>query len=402
MFFARCFFVLILLIGTTRLMSQAIFIPHSVDIAVDEGEQTQDIIFYQYPYLTVQVDLRDFKKKFPNLIAPDYLTIQPPELQTFQSLSIMMGLLSGEKQDSNALVVWIVGDYFSSEASFFIDKNMDRDYQNDGPPMLIKPGRTPKSVIIVQKGPPQKAHELFIQVPKKAREKLVNPGNSQKLKIGNQLSFGFNLGFGSGNFFYQYDNLEKGFPTWYTVNFSEKSLGLSLSYSFPHFRVGLSGILQNHFYYTSYLNIRYDHPEIRIDPNSGQRIKIDNVQVERNMDIHAKNRLQLGLVTAYRIHLKETMELQPVLGFGKVVYLAGEYVADRTSDEGAFNLPASNYLEGGLLFEVATGAHRAFYLGAFYNRVWWEPEGFFEIVPHENLENRVKSWRGQLGYRIGF
>lgn len=402
MSFIRFLFFIVLFASTTCLQAQAIFIPHSVDVAVDENEQTIDISFYQYPYLSENIDLRDFKKKFPRLEAPDYLTIQPPNLKSYQSISVMLGLLSGEKQDSNALVIWIIGDYFNSEATFFIDKNMDRSYRNDGPPILVRPGKLPKPVIIVQPGPPQKAHKLFVQVPRKAKQKLLAPRQSRNLKLGNQLSAGFNLGFGSGNFFYQYDNLEKGFPTWYNVNFSEKNLGLSLSYSLPKFRVGLSAIFQNHFYYTSYLNIRYGHPEVRIDPNSGQRIKIDNVQVERNMDNHAKNRLQWGLFTAYRIHLNETMELQPMLGFGKVTYLSGEYIADITIEDGGFNLPPSTYLEGGIMFEFATGSHRAFYLGALYNRVWWTPEGFFEAVPHENLENRVKAWKGQLGYRIGF
>ena len=141
---------------------------------------------------------------------------------------------------------------------------------------------------------------------------------------------------------------------------------------------------------------------IVIDQVSGQRRRIENVLVERNQDDHSRNKVQWGFLAAYRMHIGETLELQPTVTVGKASYLTGEYVADRRFEDQTYVLPSSTFVEGGLQMEVTTGLHRAFYLGVFYNNVWWEPQDFYATVPHENLQSEYKNWTGRLGYRIAF
>lgn len=396
---ATCLFFI--LVYDISLVGQTLVIPHAIDDKVAGKDIQQGIDFYQYPYVSEKIDLRVFKKTYPNLEAPDFITVKAPDLSEFQTVTVLLGLLNGLKADSNAVVIWFAGNYFSEEVTFFVDVMMDRNYLNDGPPIVVKIGQNPVPTVIYPAGYHHKGLQLSLQVPKKLKFKNFGALSNRKYKITNQLSIGLHVGFGSGSLNYQYDNLEKGFPTWYTVNNAEKNIGLSLSYSLLRFRIGLSTTLQNHFYYTSYLNIRFDHPVIRVDPNTGQRVKIDNIQIERNQDIHGKNRIQWALNVAYRMHLGETTELQPTIGMGKTTHLSGEYVADYTGDQEVYKLPASSFMEGGVLFEFTTGAHKAFFIGMTYNKIWWKPKGFLENIPHENLKTNFKTWKGHLGYRIG-
>jgi hypothetical protein len=402
---SREFLLFCLLILSSSVFSQSIIIPHTMDVDVDvkEGEERIDNIeFYEYVYSGEKIDIRDIKRMNPKLEAPDFIHITAPDLTGFETVNTLMGVMAGEKLDSNAIVIWIVGNYYTNEVTFFVDINMDRNYLNDGQSLQIKAGQNAKRVIIYPYGDKTNGRELRLKVPRKPKFKGFSQFGNRKVKIGYQLALGLHAGFGSGSLNYEFDNLERGFPTWYTVNFSEKSFGASLTYSLPRFRFGIIANYQNHFYYTSYLNIRYDNPMIVIDQVSGQRRRIENVLVERNQDDHSRNKVQWGLLAAYRMHIGETLELQPTVTVGKASYLTGEYVADRRFEDQTYTLPSSTFVEGGLQMEVTTGLHRAFYLGIFYNNVWWEPQDFYATVPHENLQSEYKNWTGRLGYRIAF
>ena len=395
----------LLLFAFKFLPAQTIIIPHQidVDVNVEEGEEKiESVIFFQYPYSSEVIDLKAFKRKLPKLIAPDNITIEAPDLSEFQTVHVLLGLLTEEKMDSNAIVIWLAGDYYSSEVTFFTDPLMDRNYRNDGAPVVLKEGQSPVQVMVYPFGNQTNGHELLLQVPRRPKLKGFSPYGDRKIKIGYQFALGFHASFGSGSLTYQFDNLERGFPTWYSVNFSQKSLGLSMSYSLPRFRLGLSATLQNHFYYTSYLNIRFDNPTIKINPITGERIRVDNVLIERNQDVHSKNQVQWAIFGAYRMHLSETLELQPFLSAGKTTFLSGEYIADRRVEDQTYKLPSSSFAEAGIQAEVTTGLHKAFFIGIFYNKVWWEPEEFYQSIEHENLGTSYYVWKGRLGYRIAF
>lgn len=392
-------FVLFLFVGQL-LFSQQITIPQFYEDKIGNKSMESNVEFYAYPYTSNQIDLRTFKKIYPTFEAPDYITIQAPDLSTNEGAMVLLGLLDRGKDGANSLVIWVAADYFSREVTFYIDRDMDRNYFNDGPAVTLKAGQRKQRVIIKPYGENSLSRELFLSVPRDQARKMIGGVDEQKKqKITNQFAIGGHAGFGSGSLTYEYDNLDTGFPAWYTVNMTEKDFGVNLSYNFSKFKVGLDATYQNIFYYTSYLNIRIDNPEIRIDPNTGRSTIVENVAVNRNKDIHAKNRIQWGLSVAYRIHIG-SVEIQPTILGGITTYLPDTYTPDFSFEEKAYAYSNGAFLEGGLRAEFATGNGGAFFLGIHANKTWWQPEGYFESLNHENLKTEFLIWKGLLGYRV--
>lgn len=378
---------------------QQINIPQLYEDKLGKERMESGVDFYAYRYTSNKIDLRTFKKIYPKLEAPDYIEVEAPDLSTNPGAMVLLGLLDGGKDQANSVVIWLAANYFDNEVTFFVDPNMDRNYYNDGSAIVLKPGRK-RRITVTPSGSNGISRDLFLQVPRN-RAKLLGYGDTsaRKRKISNEFTIGLNAGFGSGSLQYDYDNLDTGFPTWYTVNVTEKNVGIDLSYSFPKFIFGLTASLQNIYYYTSYLNIRVDHPEYRIDPNSGREILINNVDIKRNKDIHAKNRLQWGLMAAYRLHIG-TMEIQPLLIGGLTTYLPNSYTPDFSFEEQAYSYASNWFMEAGIRAEFATGNGGGFFLGVHANRTWWRPEGYFESLNQENLDIQFLIWKGVLGYRM--
>lgn len=393
---------LLLIIGlctAVYLSAQQITIPQLYEDKIGKQAMENSVEFYTYRYTSNKIDLRTFKRIYPQLQAPDFLEIEAPDLSDNEGAMVLLGLLDNGKDQVNSIVIWIAANYFSKEVTFFVDQNMDRNYYNDGPAIVLKPGQRKQRIKIVPKADNSSARDLFLQVPRD-RARLLGYGDSpsRKRKISNQLAVGIHAGFGSGRLEYDYDNLDTGFPTWYTVNVTEKDFGVNLTYNFPKFLLGINATFQNIFYYTSYLNIRVDNPEFRIDPFSGREILVDNVDIKRNKDIHAKNRIQWGLKAGYRFHVGN-MEIQPIVVGGITTYMPNAYTPDFSFEEEVFSYSSNPFLEGGLRAEFSTG-NGAFFLGVHGNRTWWEPEGYFESLNQENLNIRFMVWKGVLGYRM--
>ncbi|MBX2870781.1 MAG: hypothetical protein KTR30_01740 [Saprospiraceae bacterium] len=388
------------LFSAAYLSAQQITIPQLYEDKIGKQTMESTVDFYTYRYTSNKIDLRTFKKIHPNLDAPDFLEIQAPDLSENKGSMVLLGLLDNGKDGMNSIVIWVAANYFNKEVTFFVDPNMDRNYYNDGPAIILKPGQRKQKIKVMPNGDEALARELFLQVPRD-RAKLLGYGDTRlkKRKINNQLAIGIHAGFGSGSLEYDYDNLDTGFPTWYNVNVTEKNVGLNLTYNFSKFILGINATYQNTFFYTSYLNVRVDNPELRIDPNSGREILIDNVDIDRNKDIHAKNRLQWGLMAGYRFHLGN-MEVQPLVIAGMTTYLPGRYTPDFSFEEQVFNYGSNPFLEGGIRAEFATGNGGAFFLGVHANHTWWEPEGYFESLNQKNLNIRFMVWKGVLGYRM--
>ena len=199
---------------------------------------------------------------------------------------------------------------------------------------------------------------------------------------------------------YSYQNLDLGFPTWYTINFSEKNIGATFSYNLKRFRFGLNTTYQNVFSYTSYLNVRFDNPREVIDPTTGRRRIIENIGVETNQDEHPKNRFKYGGTIGFRLHPTQNVVIEPFISYGQIRY-SGGYIGNRFEDGNNFKMKSNNYQDIGMQFEFVSGRFQAVYLNFLYQQTNWKPIGFFETIPHNDLVVKDSVWRFTFGYRIG-
>jgi len=381
----------------TTLLSQElqITIPQQIDKNSNQKEVSVKETFYIYPFTGETIDLKAFKQINPSLDLPDSYTVQLPNLAGIAEKSLLIGYLKNATDGKNYLVTIIVGNYSTNEATFFLDTNFDNDYRNEAAPLILFGGATPTTVFL--EPPKARKFALTLGIPKKMtqiEEKLrdLDAINKKfKAKIGNNITVGFALGIGAGGLDYQYDNIQLGYPTWYNVRFSEKAFRTSLAYDFIRFRVGIDATFINHFYYTSYLNVRYAPP-------MGFRT---GVETDRNIDQHALNRLQIGLTAAYKIRLSRFSEIQPMFTYGKNFYLSDVYFSDnRPRKENFYQLSPNNYFEYGAQMEFTVGHQKAFLFSVVINQLSWEPDDFVAEIETNNLTTNHSSWKIMLGYRF--
>lgn len=386
--------LLLLLFQIVNLTAQEIqlVVPQQYGSKVEGKDIAIKEVFYPYSFQSENVDLKDFREKHPNSKLPKSIKITLPNLEGMLDTLLLLGFIKANANDPGLFVLLVAGNYDSDEVSFFVDINLDQNYLNDGEPIIILAGAAP---IYIQLHPKDgEIRELGLSVPKrpdKIAAALQELKNQNKTRIANKLSISIGVGVGPGKLAYQYDNVDVGFPSWYNVSFVEKDIRLSLNYNFPRFKIGLNANYTNIYYYTSYLNVRFAEPR-------GIR---SGVSTENNIDQHAKNRIQVGVLAAYRIFLGRFAEVQPFVIYGKSKYLPGTYYADtRPNKEVVYDFPTNSYLEYGAQMDFTVGRENAFFLSVLRSQLWWKPDSFLENLNFSNLETKYFSWKFSLGYRF--
>ncbi len=379
-------------------VAQTLFLPNTISDKRKGKEIKEEVAFFTYPYTGAEISLKDFKRKHPELKAPNTIKLKQTPRTYSDNVVVIIGLIHGVPATEEALIIWLAEDYNKNEVTFYIDKDLDRDFYTASEVKVLRPNDPDYPVKITPLRGEIPEQNLSLRVPRKRGEPIVNI--PKKSKIYKQFAIGIHAGAGIGSLKYDYNNLEKGFPSWYSINFSSKGLGTSLSYSTAHLNVELSANYQNVFSYTSYLNVRFDNPEIRVDAN-GNRTRVENVQVERNFDRHSSNRLQYALNLGLRLHFSKSVEIQPYLGIGQTIFGKRQYIADRYDDTQVYTLDPMNFLQGGLRFEFIAKSNQTFFIDLYFQGSDWRPEGYFETIPHDNLRVDHRLWLFNFGYRIG-
>lgn len=378
-------------------------IPQLYDEKMNGEMNTTNVEFLAYPYQSSKIDLRDIKKRYPQLVIEDFIQIVPPILNGFNDETIVMGIIDKHLGSEAGLIIWIAGNYESNKVTFFIDENGDRNFLNDKKPMVVKGGRSPKSVEVFPYGKNNASRQLFVAVPKKAvtKKKRIKRLEKSKAKMLNNFSIGLLTQLGTAKLHHEYIKTKDNFPAWYDVNISEKQIGLTANYSLQSFRFGAIGTYQNIFQYTSYFKDRFAEPEII--NQGGSRIFRENIAEDPNRDIHSQHRFRLGLNAAYRLHLSRYSEFQPTIEAGAIYHGNGKYIANKhVEPQLAYDQVFSPFISYGGRFEFATGHHRTLAIGVMFGKVIWEPDGYFESFEGTEIQKSYNNWSIDIGYHFGF
>lgn len=366
--------------------------------------------FLAYPLTSDIVDLRDFKKHYPEVKEMDYLKLKLPDMTGHTDSTVLLGFLKENGSDPGMLVILIAGDYESESPVIFVDRTMDRSYLNDDKPIRMVPG-TQQKVVLDDLGKKKKKREFYLYIPKteltpKEKElarqaKRNSQKKDKKVKIKDQFSLGVQVMMGTQKMEYSYLNLNYGHPTWFEVHGSEKGLGFNLTYNFPRFRLGVQMNHQHLSYWSSYKFTRYDLPRDEYDAVNRTWVHFDNVLVDRNRDIMPKHRFQYGLLAAYRWQVGKNLEIQPRVTAGWFTYLPAKFTPDNRDLDEVYNVPSTPFVDAGIDFDFNVGNNQSFVFGLSYMDSDFRPTGFFEATPHENLKTNFRSTRATLGYRVG-
>ena len=157
-------------------------------------------------------NLKSFKKRFPGLVAlPDEVEIEAPSFEGFQDSTVLVGFIKESPSDPGALIILLAGDYKANEVTFFVDKNLDNNFLNDGAPLKMLAGKDAQRIQFTTDEGVRR--EITLQLPDREAFILEQLG-PRKVKVRGG-AVGFHGGVGLGKLHYDYDNLETGFPTWY-------------------------------------------------------------------------------------------------------------------------------------------------------------------------------------------
>jgi len=372
-----------------------IIVPQQIENSPEKGEILTKEFFINYPFVSETVSLEQFQKRNPNADLPESISIKLPDMTGIQDTSLLIGFLNNPAERLSYLVVLVVGDYESNAVTFFADTNFDHNYRNDEAPFVLVGGASPKTIFLQPDG--EAPLKLKLRVPKRLNpvdqklKELEEDRKNYKEKINNRLSVSIAAGIGAGKLSYDYDNLSTGYPTWYNVRFTDKTISAIVNYDFPKFRIGINAAYLSSFYYTSYYNVRTGEPR-------GIRT---GVLTERNIDDHSLGKLHLGATLAYKFHLSRVSSLNPFFTYGKNIYLSDSYFADnRPNKEISYTLSPDNFIEYGIQWEFTVGYQKALFVDFVINQLSWEPDNFLEGIDHENLQIKHGTWKIILGYKI--
>jgi len=382
-----------------ELNAQIWAIPNQYDDKVQTGEKSTQLDFYQFRFTGNTIDLKKYKKETGLKNIPDEIKIIPPDLHGFGDTTILITYMKEGPSDEGELIIWLTGNYLSNQVTFFVDKNMDGNYRNDGKPLVKKSKAKPEAVVMTPTDARKKTRVLSISVPeRKLPAEYMPPKRYSKIK--NKIAIGANAGIGVANLDFIYLDTELLYPTWYNVPITERNVGLSLTYNSRMYFLGIRGTFQSMNYWTAYFNKRLGEDREERNPNTGRVIVIENVDVKRNPDQHSNTRYQVGLLGGLRFALTKNLEIQPFGSYGTTFYGSEYYYPNKFDTSIKYRHESSRFVEGGIRFEFSISNYKTFYLGSSYTKLWWQPDGYFESLPTSNLEIDYHSYNITLGYRM--
>ncbi len=389
------FFSIALISCATFSYAQVTMMPDQFRMQLGDGQQTiESVQFYELPYRTNTIDLRGIQP-LTDYIIPQSIVITPPNLSSFEEVTVLIGL-TGEELENPIVILWLAGDYKKRRITFFIDRDQDRDFTNDRGPIRLVAGDEPRLITMEINGSEE---SLWITPP----EPQISREKKPKERIGSGFNLAFAAGIGTGEMEYSYDDLTIGYPSWYSVPITEKAISATATYTFKRFNFGVNIALQNHFYYTSQLNIKRGEPERRIIFDQFGRstaATFDNIEIRQNYDKHSPNRVQYSAMLMYSIPIGKTFSLQPMARFGMTSYLNAEYNASINDDGEVYPLKSTTFYELGIRGEFAVGLQKAVFIELARNSHEWEPEGFLNGTDHENYTSSFVVGKYMVGYRF--
>ncbi len=389
---------LITVYGSYAQNSGAPILPDELRVQLNQSQGLEgDVEFYKINYRTSTIDLRGIKKQ-TNLDIPESIVIKPPRLNSFDHTVTLVGIAG--TQDNVEVIIWLAGNYEYDNMTFFIDTNQDRDFTNDVKPIRMSAGDEPKEIEILVGGVPTKMFLNSLKPVKKKKKPIA--------RIENQFSMAILAGVGSGQLDYRFQDLTLGYPTWYSASTNEKNLGVSFAYDFRKFAFGASIIGQNNFFYTSTLTVQVGEPFYRTSSSgsilsttaSNRQILIQDIEEYINDDDHPGNKLQWSFFALYKFQVSSTIDIQPLVRFGRVSHFNGEYV--RLADEPSeiYEMPDSFFYAYGMRVEFAIGISRGFYVEYVRDHLKWEPTDFLRNNPYSDFESTFNIGKFNLGYRF--
>lgn len=289
-----------------------------------DGTAERAIQFYQYPWRGRVLELDEFRLRHMSVKKdiPLRLPVRLPDLSGYDDTSWSAAFLPYESsilnddQPAGEVVVLIIAQAGKKSPAIFLDRNLDRDYTNDGFPLratdkaqAITFQRQDRDPLVVKLQPAairvEPSHQLYPtsyipdQTEQVVREARLSRGNTY-------LDLAAQVFIAPGILRYQYQNASD-LPSKYLVSLNSKGARLLLNFRLNRWRLGVNGTYENLYYWTSELEVQTQPLDPACDGSpDGATLALRRGTAPRtrcgwHRSVGRYRRLSLGTVSASRV-----------------------------------------------------------------------------------------------------
>lgn len=368
----------------------------------------EPLSFVDYPYDSPFLDMHDFLIRHPQLAGriPEYVEVKPPANADLNTLYYSVAYISSSDHLSGVLVLFFIDRYDSQFPRLWIDKNLNRDFRDDGGAIVFE--RSMQRVDVVLKHSDENALSFNFTVigpivgeeykadlvKEPDLEESVSKSRGKRGRgIPKWLAFNFDIGYGLGRVQYGFNSRTTGYPTDYRVTSNHKGFRAGLGLRAGAFRFVPTVGFNHFFYWTSYKVVRLGEPYVFCDPNC---TRFENVEELRNRDIHPQLRWDFGMQIAWEPFVTKDLRIGPFIEPQLWRFSKGVYYEKYLQDFVAYPYQQSAALRLGLSLWVKAGERS--YFRVEFSGAWsrFQPSGFFDDV--DPLYDQQRSLGLHLGY----
>ncbi|MGB1241076.1 MAG: hypothetical protein ACPG49_01050 [Chitinophagales bacterium] len=385
--------------------------------------QSSNVPFYFYDYESDQLDLRHFRlsNSILRLLLPKKIKVKLPPLKWAKDTTYAVGYMTNGDAKDGSLILMIIGDANTNRPTFFIDRNLDQDFSDEKPVIFTNENKKYRTITIKDRFDKQKRYDFLLlnplhqenipvevkEIPEEdivvSEEDIAEmpkelPKNSQNnIQAFNKKSFYMNVnGFiGTGKLRYQYETPVDYYPyVEYELNYVPKGFGLELGYIYKNIQLNFMGTYESIYYYTSTLNTDYQ-PYV----NGLGELKRP-AKTLTNIDYVPRKKYSYGLDLGYNFNLGDKTALMPYIHYTTYNYDENVYNADVRKEDQSYPFEERYAFGGGLTFKMMLNSKSMLTYKILYQRVNFDPAGFFHPEQMEDFELEQEQVLIGVGYTL--
>lgn len=358
----------------------------------------QPLDFATYEYVRPTLTLTDFKARHAAVAwLPDSMVIAPPHGVAQEGAAWAISVIQSADQSAQIPVLLWIAAYDSLVSPVYTDRNLNGDFNDDGPPLLLVPGRIPEPIDLLSKsGVTFRIHlqPIAAVAPTPRVDSIPAPRVRHKDRW--QIGISGHFGVSAVNMDYQY--LEDGRVQTVQYDGPNNLKGLAVSGVYTHgpWSLGLHAGFDHIFYWASSRETsisEYTCP-------TGEPCEWRTFRVTVRAKDHLPNmRFTLGPQLSWLPHLGKGIHLGPVLTPNLLLY-HDAYYQPETRIAQRYALGSIWALEGGLQLQFDTEGSALFLRASAYQSQF-QPQGYFEAIGAQDLAVRHVGLRFSIGVVVG-
>lgn len=359
----------------------------------------QPLDFATYEYARPVLLLTDFKAR--NAAAawlPDSMAIVPPRGVAQAGAAWAISVIQAADQSEKLPVLLWIAAYDSLVSPVYTDRNLNGDFNDDGPPLLLVPGRIPEPIDLLSKsGVTFRIHlQPIAAVAPMPRVDSI-PARRDRADA-QRWAIGISGHFGVSSVTMDYHYIEEGrrMNVQYDGPNNLKGLALSGAYTHGPWALGLHAGFDHIFYWASARETSFS--EYTCPPGEPCEWRTYRATV-RAKDQLPTMRFTVGPQLSWLPHLGKGIHLGPVLTPTLLLY-RDAYYQPETRYAQRYALGSIWALEGGLQLQFRTEGSALFLRASAYQSQF-QPEGYFEAIEAQDLAVRHVGLRFSIGVMVG-